>query len=430
MREAAVAAGRQDGPGAPGTADPDVLRTALATLPHDDQQLLWDVHVHGRGVEAIAQERALHARAVQHRLRRAEERLATGFAAAHARSCAPGCLDTRSALQDYVRHRLATRRREALENHLFSCEDCMRAFIDIRQAAWALRDAAPALLAGVVGLAAAAPVVIGVGGAASSGVGAFAWLGSAGVGAGAAWEWLTRGFRQLGRSGTVGVASGAAVVAVAAVAVAVAGGGEPAPPGADEPAPPAAEAPAQAPAPAPAAPAPSTPEAPVPEPSDLPSDEPAAEPSRAPAPAPEPAPAREPATPSSDPAPEPTPDRTPGPAVVPPPAPEPAPSPTPSAAPGPTPTPTPSPDPTPETPAVAQVTLEVRGVGVFRVVARGDGAEITAVTGTARTLVTRGGDGTWYVRTLGIRDGSVVVDVTGPPGTQPSAALVSVLAPR
>ncbi len=440
MRESARAAGRPDGPGAPGSVDAEVLRTALATLPHDDQQLLWEVHVHGRAVEAIAREKALHARAVLQRLRRAEDRLATGLAAAHVRSCPPACLETRSALQAYVRHRLGTRRRDLLERHLFSCEGCMRAFVEIRQAGWALRDGAPALLAGTVGLAAAGPVVIGAGGAAASGLGAFAWLGSVGAAAAAAWEWVVRAVGQLGRTGTAAAATGAVTVAVAAVAFAVASGGEPAEPAAAPPAAEAAAPPVEG-GPAPAAPSEAEPAAAPeeePEAGSAPTPEPpsADVPARAPAVAPGEVRADVPpaVAPDSALAPGVTGEAEPvdGPRPTPAPTPMPTPTPTPSPTPSPTSTPSPSPTPSPtlEAPVVAEVTLDVGRIGVFRVVARGEGAEVTGVTAHRRVQVTRDADGTWFVRTRGHAHGRVTVEVTGPPGTQPWAALVPVAPPR
>ncbi len=428
MRESARAEGRHDVPGSPGTVDPAVLRSALATLPHDDQQLLWDVHVHGRGVETIAREKALHARAVRHRLRRAEERLAAGFAAAHARYCAPGCLETRTSLQDYVRHQLGTRRRDALESHLFSCEDCMRAFIEIREAGWALRDAAPALLAGTAGLAAAGPVVIGVGGAASSGLGTVAWVGSAGAAVAGAWERFVRAVRQLGPNGVgAATATGVAVVALLVLTLTAAEREEPsaavpplaAGPGAPAPAP-------VVPSPAAASPADTEPETeePAPEPTPTPETSPADVPpvgSAVAEPTPDPAPhaTDRPTDPEPEPSGEPTPRPTPAPSS----SPSPSPTSTQSPSPSPTPTPSPTPSPSPTPPVVVEVTLEVGGTGVYRLVPQGEGAEITGVSTARNTWAEQRPDGDWRVGTTGVHRGAVTVEATGPPGTQPSATL-------
>ncbi|WP_415803662.1 sigma factor-like helix-turn-helix DNA-binding protein, partial [Isoptericola cucumis] len=204
MRDAAAAGGHDDGPGAPGTVDPDVLRTVLATLPHDDQRLLWSHHVRGRSLATIAAEIGVHARALRRRLHHAEQRLAAAFADAHARACPPGCLDTRTSLREYVSHRLALRRRTVLEEHLFGCDGCMRAFIDVRQASWALRDAGPLLLGGL-SAATAGPVVVGAMTAGSTGAG-LAGLGSVGAALAAAWEWLRGQVLRLDRLGKAGLA--------------------------------------------------------------------------------------------------------------------------------------------------------------------------------------------------------------------------------
>ena len=52
----------------------------------------------------------------------------------------PECRTTRAALHDYLARRLLPSRRRRVEAHLDGCGECTRAFIDVRQASWALRD--------------------------------------------------------------------------------------------------------------------------------------------------------------------------------------------------------------------------------------------------------------------------------------------------
>ncbi|MEL7978194.1 hypothetical protein AAG589_20170 [Isoptericola sp. F-RaC21] len=147
MRVAAAAAGRGGAPGAAGTADPEVLRAAVATLPPDDQRLLWATHVQRQEPSAVAAALGTHPRAAARLLPQAEQTLAAALADAHARGCPPGCADTRRALDDLV-HRRVPAGQEAFEDHLLDCAACLRAFVDVREPAWALRDAGPRLLAG------------------------------------------------------------------------------------------------------------------------------------------------------------------------------------------------------------------------------------------------------------------------------------------
>ncbi|WP_274993949.1 RNA polymerase sigma factor, partial [Promicromonospora iranensis] len=67
-------------------ADVTMLRTALSDLADDDRQLLLERHVHDRAVADIATSLGVRPHAVTMRLRRAEERLAGAFAAAHAQT--------------------------------------------------------------------------------------------------------------------------------------------------------------------------------------------------------------------------------------------------------------------------------------------------------------------------------------------------------
>ncbi|MCK9793962.1 hypothetical protein M1843_09420 [Isoptericola sp. 4D.3] len=148
MRVAAAAAGRGGAPGAAGTADPEVLRTALATLSPDDQRLLWATHVQRQEPSAVAEALGTHPRAAARLLPQAEQTLAAALADAHARDCPPACDGTRRALDDLVRRRLAAGQETLLEDHLLECAACLRAFVDVREPAWALRDGGPRLLAG------------------------------------------------------------------------------------------------------------------------------------------------------------------------------------------------------------------------------------------------------------------------------------------
>ncbi|MGF0118525.1 zf-HC2 domain-containing protein [Promicromonospora sp. Marseille-Q5078] len=448
MRAAAAADGRDDGPGAAGTADPEVLRTVLATLPHDDQRLLWDRHVLGRELAAIATDLGMHARGVLRRLRQAEERLAAAFAAAHARACPPGCLDTRQSLHSYVRHRLSPPRRTALEAHLFGCRGCMRAFIDVREAGWAVRDAGPLLLAGTVA-GGAAPVLMGALGAGTAGAGALGWWGPVGAALLAAGEWvraLALQAGQLGKGWLIGAGTVAGVaVAAAAVALGGSGGGPVAAPPAPAPtSSAAAPAPGDATPPeAPSEPGPSETTSPAASPSPDPSE---GQPTGTPAPStPAPSDGGDPTTPdpaSPDPStPEPTtqePGTTtpdPGTTVSPDPSspssprptsPSATPRPTSSGSPSPTRSPSPSPSepsptptPTPTEPVQSTVTVDVPGLrGVFEVTADDPDAEVLGVTAGNSWIRARECDDGWYVASNRYRKATVSVVVEAPPSVE------------
>jgi hypothetical protein len=49
------------------------------------------------------------------------------------------CRRTRAGLHDYLNRNLQPRHQRRLETHLYGCEACIRAFIDIRQVSWARR---------------------------------------------------------------------------------------------------------------------------------------------------------------------------------------------------------------------------------------------------------------------------------------------------
>lgn len=51
------------------------------------------------------------------------------------------CRTTRAALHDYVNRHLQPRRQRQLETHLYGCDGCIRAFIDIREVSWTRRAA-------------------------------------------------------------------------------------------------------------------------------------------------------------------------------------------------------------------------------------------------------------------------------------------------
>lgn len=64
--------------------------------------------------------------------------------AAHGRGIKePECRSTRAAMHDYLTRRLPERRARRLEAHLDGCARCIRAFIDLREAAWARRAGSP-----------------------------------------------------------------------------------------------------------------------------------------------------------------------------------------------------------------------------------------------------------------------------------------------
>ncbi|MFE6967873.1 zf-HC2 domain-containing protein [Isoptericola sp. NPDC057653] len=462
MRAAAAAAGRADGPGAAGSVDPSVLRTVLATLPVDDQRLLWDRHVLGHEAAAIAAELGMHARAVLHRLRRAEERLAAAFAAAHARACPPGCLDTRQSLHSYVRHRLSPVRRTVLEAHLFGCQGCMRAFIDVREAGWAVRDAGPLLLAGTaasVAAGGAAPVVVGALGAGTTGAGVLAWSGPVGAALAATAGWaraLVLDLAHLGKGGLIAAGTVAGVVVATVVAVALGGGGGGPVAGPVAPAPTASVA---APAPdegtSPAAPAEPGPDATT-VPEDPPPADGTAHPGGAgptgtptgPAPATPTAPTAPstPTTPTTStpttPSTTPTAPSTTSPTVPPtstptadptPPRPSPSPTPRPTAKPTPTPTPKPTPTPTPKPtptpdpdPVRSTVAADLPGLrGVFRVTPGQDDVDVVSVSTSKGWLRAREcRDGSWYVSSRHYKAATVDVTVDAPADVAPSVSLV------
>ena len=59
---------------------------------------------------------------------------------AHVRAViGPECRSTRAAMHDYLGRELPPRRAHRLELHLDGCAECIRAFIDIREVAWARR---------------------------------------------------------------------------------------------------------------------------------------------------------------------------------------------------------------------------------------------------------------------------------------------------
>jgi RNA polymerase sigma factor (sigma-70 family) len=130
-------------------ADVTMLRTALSDLADDDRQILLERHVHDRAVADIATNLGVRPHAVTMRLRRAEERLAGAFAAAHAQGVnEPECRTTRAAMHDYLKGRLLPRRQRRLEVHMDGCAECTRAFVDVREVSWMLRDLGQHLIAG------------------------------------------------------------------------------------------------------------------------------------------------------------------------------------------------------------------------------------------------------------------------------------------
>jgi DNA-directed RNA polymerase specialized sigma24 family protein len=132
-------------------ADVSMLRTALSDLADDEREILLDRHVHDKAVTYIAAGHGVRPHAVTMRLRRAEERLAGAFAAAQAQGVdAPECRSTRAAMHDYLKGRLLPRRQRRLEVHMNGCGECSRAFIDVREVSWMLRDLGHHLLGGGV----------------------------------------------------------------------------------------------------------------------------------------------------------------------------------------------------------------------------------------------------------------------------------------
>ena len=147
-------------------ADVTMLRSALSDLADEDRKILFDRHVHDKAVTDIAGDLGVRPHAVTMRLRRAEERLAGAFAAAHARGVnEPECRSTRAAMHDYLKGRLLPRRQRRLEVHMDGCAECTRAFIDVREVSWMLRDLGQHLIGGAM-------VTGAVGGAAGAAGGA------------------------------------------------------------------------------------------------------------------------------------------------------------------------------------------------------------------------------------------------------------------
>lgn len=67
-------------------------------------------------------------------------RAGTSPRVAHVRAVTgPECRSTRAAMHDYLGRHLPPRRARHLELHLDGCAECIRAFIDIREASWARR---------------------------------------------------------------------------------------------------------------------------------------------------------------------------------------------------------------------------------------------------------------------------------------------------
>ncbi|MFD2796344.1 RNA polymerase sigma factor [Promicromonospora vindobonensis] len=317
-------------------ADVSMLRSALSDLGDDDRQILLERHVHDKAVTDIASGLGVRPHAVTMRLRRAEERLAGAFAAAHAQGVnEPECRTTRAAMHDYLKGRLLPRRQRRLEVHMDGCAECTRAFIDVREVSWMLRDLGQHLIAGGLVTGAAGAGVVGT---AAVGTGTTG-TGTAGAGAKS---------RSFGKKETAVAAGVLAALAIGGGAMAlIANQSEPPvqaiqdtgtvaePPGAPNP-----------PEPAPQDKPPSIPPAdPQPRPATTPKEDAAPAPDPVPppereVPAPEPEPEDAPVVPAPAPRPDPAP-------VAERPAPqEPAPAP---AAPAPRPEPEPEPEPPPAT---------------------------------------------------------------------------------
>ena len=155
--------------------DVTMLRTALSDLADDDRDLLLERHVHDRAVTDIATNLGVRPHAVTMRLRRAEERLAGAFAAAHAQNVnEPECRTTRAAMHDYLKGRLLPRRQRRLEVHMDGCGECTRAFVDVREVSWMLRDLGQHLIAGGCGR----PARVGSGAAGAAGACRCRWSAS------------------------------------------------------------------------------------------------------------------------------------------------------------------------------------------------------------------------------------------------------------
>lgn len=119
-----------------------VLRAAMRDVADADRTILVGRHVQGRTTTSIAEQLGLHPHAVPGRLRRAEENLAAALAAAHARHVAePECRAGCAAMHDYLAGHLLPHRQRRLEVHMNGCARCTRAFVDVCDVSWALREA-------------------------------------------------------------------------------------------------------------------------------------------------------------------------------------------------------------------------------------------------------------------------------------------------
>ncbi|GAB4086843.1 hypothetical protein GCM10028784_34730 [Myceligenerans cantabricum] len=150
------------------SADAAMLRDALSDLSADERTLLFDRHVHDKAVNDIAGGLGVRPHAVTMRLRRAEERLAGAFAAAHANKVNdPECRTTRAAMHDYLKGRLLPRRSKRLEVHMDACADCTHAFVDVREVSWMLRELGQHLVGFFFGGAAVSSAATAAGAAAA-----------------------------------------------------------------------------------------------------------------------------------------------------------------------------------------------------------------------------------------------------------------------
>jgi hypothetical protein len=114
-------------------AEADVVRAALATLPHDVRALLWHTEVNDESVGDVVARDGISAHHLAVKRHRARHALGTAYLAQHAEpdggtgELDPACREALPALPLLVRNSIGVRRRRRLEDHLSDCERCAEA---------------------------------------------------------------------------------------------------------------------------------------------------------------------------------------------------------------------------------------------------------------------------------------------------------------
>lgn len=179
-------------------AEREVLRSALAELPHTQREVLWLTEVEGLAPRDVAPRLDMSANAVSQLARRGREGLRAAWLQAQVdtREARPECRRTVASLGAYERGRLSSARQAAVDRHLDECADCTARLAQLRRLSGRMRGIlvplvlsspellrsqfSPASAAGATGAtgAGALPVVEG---ARTALTGTLATLGSAAV---------------------------------------------------------------------------------------------------------------------------------------------------------------------------------------------------------------------------------------------------------